>query len=115
MLRAHGHDAASAMRAKVMTVAQELSRGALMPEPARAKLLQSRQAVVTGWLATAELLDAQGEAALAAQLRSFVRQMPPVMTDKERIAAGLLQTLRANRAAPERDRLPAERGQERTR
>jgi hypothetical protein len=102
------------MRAKVMTVAQELSRGALMPEPARAKLLQSRQAIVTGWLATAELLDAQGEAALAAQLRSFVRQMPPVMTDKERIAAGLLQTLRANRAAPERDRLPAERGQERT-
>ena len=98
---------------KVNVVAQELARGPLVQDPARARLLETRKAVVAGWLATARQLEAQGECALAGEVRSFVRQMPPVMTDRERIAEALLKTLNVKGRDP-RPRSKA-RDEERTR
>lgn len=66
-------------------MAQELERGA-QKDPGREKLLRTRRTIVAGWVAVAQQLDRQGESALPADVRLFVREMPPVMTDKERIA-----------------------------
>jgi hypothetical protein len=41
-----------------------------------AKLLETRKAVVAGWLGVATLLDRQGETALAAEVRQFVKTIP---------------------------------------
>jgi hypothetical protein len=60
--------------------------------------LRTRRAVVTGWLPVARQLDRQGESPLAADVRSFVREIPPVMTDKERIARDLMETLTSERS-----------------
>ena len=87
--------------------------GGVINDPARAKLLETRRAVVAGWLGVAEQLDRQGESALATQVRTFVQEMPPVMTDKERIAHELLEALKERRAAA-KTRDP-KREQERTR
>lgn len=92
-LRSQRRHASTAMRDKVRAVAQELMSGGVIRDPARKKLLETRRAVVAGWLEVAKRLDHQGESALAAEVRRFVREMPPVMTDKERIAQGLLQAL----------------------
>jgi len=35
---------------------------------------------------TADALDAQGEVALAGDVRQFANHLPPVLTDKERLA-----------------------------
>jgi hypothetical protein len=79
ILAARRRNASTETCAKVTAVAQELARGTLIQDPARAKLLDTRRAVVAGWLAAAEMLNVQGEASLAADVRNFVRQMPPVM------------------------------------
>jgi hypothetical protein len=91
LVHAQRRRASTTVRDRVTAVAQELVRGAL-EDPGREKLLRTRRAVVAGWLAVAQQLDRQGESALAANVRLFVREMPPVMTDKERIARDLMET-----------------------
>jgi hypothetical protein len=85
------------MRAKVKTVARELQDGVLRPEPGKAKLAETRESVVADWMATAATLRAQGEHDLAAQVVQFVKDLPPVRTEKELIAAGLLAQINAQR------------------
>lgn len=87
----------SFMRAKVEGVARELQDGALRVEPGKAKLIETRRGVVADWLATAEMLRAQGEPKLAAQVERFVKSMSAVRTEKEQIAAGLLAQIEAQR------------------
>jgi len=43
----------------------------------------------------ADQLDLQGERALACEVRAMTAAMPPVVTEKERIAQGLAAQLRA--------------------
>lgn len=79
-------------------------------------MLETRKAVVAGWLGVATLLDRQGETALAAEVRQFVKSMPPVLTDRERLAAELVRHARAKRSAQtQRDDVVRERTPERTR
>lgn len=54
---------------------------------------------MAGWLAVAKLLDRQGKTSLAAEVRTFVREMPPVMTGKERIAHQRVEAVKEQRAA----------------
>jgi hypothetical protein len=62
------------------------------------------------------VLDRQGEAGLAGEVRQFVKSMPPVLTDRERIAAELVRIVKAQRAAQRReDDRVRERTPERTR
>jgi len=63
-----------------------------------------------GQYLTADQLDAQGETVLADEVRSFSRHLPPVLTDRERLAVQFLRH-RASQRAP----LSADRGQDRTR
>jgi hypothetical protein len=43
-------------------------------------------------------LDRQGEITLAGDVRCFVKHLPPVLTERERIATGIIARLHANRA-----------------
>ena len=79
------------MGGRVTSVARELAKTGAIKDAGRKQLLETRGAVVADWMQTAEILDRQGEAALAEKVRAFVSSMPPVMTDREKIALGLLR------------------------
>ena len=100
------------VRGRVETVAEELRRGRLIPEPGKDKLLATRATVVGGWQGTAALLRAHGLDALAKEVEAYVQRLPAVTTEKENIATGLLSQL-GNRPprghAAERDRSAGER------
>jgi hypothetical protein len=87
-------------RVRVEAVAAELLKGDLCVEPGKATLIATRKEVERGWRATSDILVAQGQPELAAQVRRFADQMPPPRTDREWVA----RELRANvRPPPVRD------------
>ena len=98
-----------AMRERVESVAKELLMTGTVCEPAREKLHETRRTVVTGWMGIAAALDAQGEIVLAGDVRYFAKHLPPVLTDRERLAQGLIRhvevtSARARGEDPERNR-----------
>jgi Relaxase/Mobilisation nuclease domain len=105
----------TAVRKRAMEVAAELKQGKSIQDPARAKLLETRKAVVKGWLAVAQQLDRQGETKLAQEVRVFVEQMPPVKTDKEWIAEQLMKQPQAKREPEPKQRVPEKEPPEYTR
>jgi hypothetical protein len=94
------------VRARAEAVANELLTGRFRIEPGRAALTDTRQAAERAWRATINILQAQGHSDLATDVRRFVEQMPPPMTDKEQLAKELL---RAGRKARILDRAPPTR------
>ena len=104
------------LREKVESVARELATSGTIRDPAHTKLAEARKAIVAGWLDVAALLDHHRDAALAGEVRQFVKNLPPVLTDRARIATGLARHVRAQRSprAP-RDTLIRERTLKRTR
>jgi len=48
--------------------------------------------VDAGWLNVGDILAKEGRADLAAEVRRFIEEMPPARTDKELVAAALLET-----------------------
>jgi hypothetical protein len=102
--RAQRRGASTALRRQVTSVARELKETGTVRDPSRKKLLETRKAVVDGWMWVADILDRQGEVSLAGDLRYFAKHLPPVLTDRERIAAGILNHRDRRRAA-----LPAEK------
>jgi relaxase-like protein len=91
------------VRRKVEDVGKELQSGRMPGDSGRATLAATRGQVEADWKATIESLRRQGEEALAKQAERFAGAMPPVRTDGERIAAGLLEALKARRAARDPD------------
>ena len=83
------------LRRKAEAVAQVLRRGEPVADEGKQKLLRSRQAILADWARIADQLDVQGERALACEVRAMTAAMPPVVTEKERIAQGLAAQLRA--------------------
>ena len=77
-------------RARLESVAAELLKGALRVESSKARLIETRKQVERGWRATRDILVAQGHSELASQIRRFLDQMPPPMTDKEHLATEFL-------------------------
>lgn len=69
---------------------------------ARRQVRETRQAVERGWLAASEVLERQGQTALARQTRAFVRDLPPARTEREWLKAELEQ--RRTRRAPDLER-----------
>jgi hypothetical protein len=87
------------LRNRVEGVARELARSGTIRDPAHAKLAETRKAVVAGWYGVATSLDKQGEVALAGEVRQFVTNLPPVLTDREQIATELIRDVKAQRLA----------------
>jgi hypothetical protein len=105
-----------ALREKLDGVVRELSQAKTISEPARARLLKTRGAVVAGWNAVAAKLESQGEFVLGAEVRYFALHLPPVLTDRERLAAELIQFAKERRSARTRgDDRVRDRTLERTR
>lgn len=92
-----------ALRDKIERAAAELAKCGGIRDPARAKLVETRRVVTTGWLGVAALLDKQGQVALAGEIRQFVKSLPPVLTDRERIATELVRHVHAQRSVQTRD------------
>ena len=105
-----------ALRERADSVARELVTSGTIRDPAHAKLTETRKAVVTGWLGVANLLDGQSQPALAAEVRQFAKNLPRVLTDRERVATELIRHVNAQRSARTRADDPVrERTPERTR
>ena len=110
------HGRSHALRAQVESIARELSKTGSVRDPAHNKLAETRNAVVAGWKVVANALDAQGEIVLAGEVRSFATRLPPVLTDRERLAADFIRHVKAERSARTRGDEPTrDRTDERTR
>ncbi len=94
----------------------ELAKTRAIRDPAHAKLAETRRTVVAGWMQVAGALESQGERTLAGEVRDFTTTLPPVLTDRERLAAQFIGFLKAQRSARSReDDLVRDRTLERTR
>jgi hypothetical protein len=76
---------------RVGAVVDELREGRLRIEAGRSKLVETRNAIERNWRAVGEILLRDGQAELSTSIRRFVEDMPPPRTEKEQIAAVLLE------------------------
>jgi hypothetical protein len=65
----------------------------------RSKLIGTRKVIIASWMRTADALDAQGEVALAGDVRYFAGHLPPILTDKERLAIEFLRHRKGQKSA----------------
>ena len=79
------------MRERAETIAQELSRGDLRIESGKKALVRTRTDVRRAWLAVCDMLGRDGHRALASHVRRFIDQMPHPLTEREQVAARLLE------------------------
>jgi hypothetical protein len=87
IFRAQRYGKSTAMRERVTEIAKELSRSGTVVDPAHERLLETRKSLVSTWMKTADVFDAQGEQILAGDARYFAKHLPPVLTDRQRLAA----------------------------
>jgi Relaxase/Mobilisation nuclease domain len=92
------------MHERAETVVQELARGKLQVEPGKANLVNTRKEVQRAWLELGDILVREGQPELAAQVRRFSEEMQRPQTEKELIAAEIVEHARRS---PVRDRHPA--------
>src|ERR1700733_5067820 len=79
---------------RVEAVVRELFKGDRKFDPRKATLLNTRKEVERGGRAMSEILDRLGRPALAHQVRQFTNRMPPPITEREQIAAQVLDRSR---------------------
>jgi hypothetical protein len=105
-----------ALRERVDSIAGELASTREIKDPAHAKLLETRKAVVAGWMGMASALETQGESSLAGEVRNFAATLPRVLTDRERLAVQFIRHLQDQRSrSTGKDELVRDRTQEFTR
>jgi hypothetical protein len=104
-----------AMRERAKSVVKELSTTGTVRDPAREKLHETRRALVTGWMGVADTLDTQGEIVLAGDVRYFAKHLPPVLTDRERLAQDFIRYVMATSARARTEELDRNREAERSR
>jgi hypothetical protein len=88
------------MRNRVEGVARELFAGGWRIDPGNATLLKTRKEIDRGWRAVGEILDRQGESELADGVRRFNSTMGPPLTDREQMAAIMIERARGARVNP---------------
>jgi hypothetical protein len=96
--RARRRGASHAVRDCVKDVVNELMSTGTVYDPAKRHMLETRRAVVAAWAKTADQLDTQGETILAREVRHCSRHLPPVLTDRERLAVQFLRHRASRRA-----------------
>ncbi len=95
------------MRERVTGIAKELSSSGTVADPSRERLLKTRQSLLSAWMKAADVLDAQGEVILAGDVRYFAKHLPPVLTDRQRLAAQFIRLAEKRR---EMERAGLQRG-----
>jgi hypothetical protein len=96
--RAKRYRASTALRERIKDIAKELAQTGTIRDPARTKLIETRKAIIATWMNTADALDAQGDVVLAGDVRHFANHLPPVLTDKERLAIEFLSHRKRQRS-----------------
>jgi hypothetical protein len=91
------------VRAQIEAVAAELLKGSLRTEPSKRKLVETRKAVEGRWHSVGNYLAKDGHRSLADDVRKFVERMPAPRTERERMAAELVEHAREPRV---RDQQP---------
>jgi Relaxase/Mobilisation nuclease domain len=81
MYRALQRDASR--RIQVHQAPAGMERATAQEVSGRESLLHTRARVEQGWMAAAEILDRQGQQALAWDVRRFTEALPPIRTDRE--------------------------------
>lgn len=76
-------------RTRTEAIAADLLSGQLPLPPGKARLVSTRTEVMRGWRAVSDVLVGSGQRSLAGQVRHFMQEMPPPLTDQESIAASL--------------------------
>ncbi len=94
----------SHMRDRVEAVARELATGGLRTEKGKAKMLDTRREVQRAWQDVSDILVQDGQLDLSTEVRKLADGMRPPMTDKEWMAARLVERAREhlNREGPSR-------------
>src|SRR5437588_4939360 len=92
-----------ALRQKLDGIVRELHATTSITDPARARLLETRSAVLKGWNAVASKLEDQGEIVLGGHVRYFAMHLPPVLTDRERLAEQFIRFAKAQRSTRTRE------------
>ncbi|HYM44244.1 MAG TPA: relaxase/mobilization nuclease domain-containing protein [Steroidobacteraceae bacterium] len=100
--RTRRHARSYALQEAIDVVKRELRETRTISDPARARLLETRKAVVAAWNAVAARLESHGDFVLGSDVRYFAAHLPPVLTDRERLAVEMIQ--RAKAKNPERTR-----------
>lgn len=88
------HGESTHLRERAESVARELARGGLAPEPGSERMRATRRAVLEGWQSMADNLERQGQQDLADVVRHFVDRMPPPMTERQQMAEQLRARVR---------------------
>lgn len=79
-------------RARTEAVATDLLNGKVRMEPGKSTLMETRKEVERGWRAASDILLQEGQPELAARVRRFIDRMSPPRTEKEQLAAALLES-----------------------
>jgi hypothetical protein len=87
--------------AQTTAIASELLGGNVRNEPRKSKLVKTRMDVERAWRGVSDLLLKDGQSELATDVRRFVQEMPPPLSERER-AAELLQRKREGRVRDQR-------------
>jgi hypothetical protein len=82
------------VRGQAEAVATELLKAESYVEPGKPTLVKTRRIVESGWRTLADSLAKVGRRDLARDVQLFVERMPPPRTEKEVIAARLLERTR---------------------
>jgi hypothetical protein len=85
------------MQNSVESVAAELLKRNPRIEAGKSKLVQTRRDLERGWREVGTILVTEGQPELAAQVGRFVNRMSPPRTEREQLAAGLLERAREAR------------------
>lgn len=83
------------MRAQAEAIASELLKGDLRVDAGKRQLVETRKEVVRGWAKVASALEHGGQGGLASEVRGFVADMTPPRTDREWIAAALMEKVKS--------------------
>lgn len=86
------------MRERAEAAARARSEGGLQVEPGKARLVETRNQVRRAWCTVSEILIREHQLGLAAQVRRFIDQMPPPITEREWLAGKLVEHIRSPRA-----------------
>jgi hypothetical protein len=88
------------MRNRAERVAKELLTGDWWIDPGKAILSNTRKEIDRGWRLVSELLDSQGHSELADGVRRFSSNMGRPLTDREQMAAELIERAHGARVSP---------------
>ena len=95
--KAQRYGKSTALLDRVTGIAKELSLSGTIVDPARERLIKTRKSLVSTWMKAAEVLDAQGEIILAGDVRYFACHLPPVLTDRQQLAAQFIRFTKQER------------------